>query len=369
MSEPSLYSDPRAVASLLARIEESVQKLGRRLNIMEVCGTHTHAIAAAGLRPRLKPGIRLISGPGCPVCVTPVDYLDRAEALCALDRTVLCTFGDLYRVPSSRGSLERLSAGEGEVRIVYSPRDALQMARDNPGDRVVFLAVGFETTAPAIAATLLEAHRDGVPNFMILPGNKVVPPPLRVLSSAPDVQVDGFLLPGHVSVITGSRTFAFLADEFGLPSAVVGFTPTDILKGVLEIAEQALEKRSSVANLYSRVVTEDGNTQAKALLDRFFQPEDSVWRGLGPIPGSGLALRPEWKKMDASRIEVHLPEPVEPKGCRCGDVLKGVIEPPECPLFGKGCDPDAPVGACMVSSEGTCAAWYRHERYRMGAAQ
>ncbi len=368
MSDPALYSDPRAVASLLSQIEAAVQKLGRPLSIMEVCGTHTHAIAAAGLRPKLKPGIRLVSGPGCPVCVTPVDYLDRAEALCALDRTVLCTFGDLFRVPSSRGSLERLSAGNGDVRVVYSPRDALQIARDNPGDRVVFLAVGFETTAPAIAATLVEADRDGVGNFMILPGNKIVPPPLRVLASAPDVRVDGFLLPGHVSVITGSALFGFLAEEYGLPSAVVGFTPTDILRGVLEVARQSLEGRPSVANLYSRVVTEEGNLQAKALLDRFFQPEDTVWRGLGPIPGSGLALRPEWTGMDASRIHVDLPEPVEPPGCRCGEVLKGAIEPPECPLFGKSCDPDSPVGACMVSSEGTCAAWYRHERYRAEAA-
>jgi hydrogenase expression/formation protein HypD len=368
MRAASPHEDPRAVEGLLREIRRRVDAVGRPVTLMEVCGTHTHAIAEAGLRPKLKPHVRLISGPGCPVCVTPVDYLDRAEAVASQPGTEVCTFGDLFRVPSSLGSLERASAESAKVRIVYSPRDALELARANPAKKVVFLAVGFETTAPTIVAALEEAERDGVANFFILPGNKVVPPPLRLLAADPELKLDGFLLPGHVSVVTGSGAFAFLGPEFAMPSAVVGFTPADVLGGVSEIAGQVAEGRAEVTNLYGRVVTEGGNATARALMDRYFEPEDAVWRGLGPIPGSGLALRPEWAHRDASRFPVDLPEPVEPAGCRCGEVLKGAVEPPQCPLFGSPCTPDTPVGACMVSSEGTCAAWHRHERHRLGVA-
>lgn len=362
MSGEGMLFDPRAVATLARRIRAAASALGRRVVLMEVCGTHTHAIAAAGLRRLLPPQVRLVSGPGCPVCVTPVDYLDRAEALAALPGTIVCTFGDLMRVPSSRGSLERSRAAGAGVRVVYSPRDALDVARAEPASRVVFLSVGFETTAPTIAAALAESEDSGIPNFRILPGNKTVPPPLRALASDPGVLLDGVLLPGHVSVVTGSRAFSFLAEELGVPAAVVGFTPADVLRGVLELVEQLRDGRAEVANLYGRVVREEGNPRARAVLDRFFEPADAVWRGLGAIGSSGLALRPEWAHRDASRIEVAVPEPVEPSGCRCGDVLRGSIEPPECSLFASACTPDTPVGACMVSGEGTCAAWYRHER-------
>jgi hydrogenase expression/formation protein HypD len=364
-----LYSDPQAVQRLLNKIGEVSRKLSRRVTLMEVCGTHTNAIAAAGIRGRLPENVRLISGPGCPVCVTPVDYLDRAEALSALPGTILCTFGDLFRVPSSSGSLEKLRAAGGAVEVVYSPRDALESAVSRPAKRVVFLAVGFETTAPTIAAALAEAETKRVANFMILPGNKVVPPPLRALASDRDVALDGFLLPGHVSVVTGSSAFGFLASEFGLPSAVVGFTPADVLRGILEVARQAAEGRAEVANLYGRVVTPEGNAAARNLMDRFFAPRDETWRGLGTIPGSGLGLKAEWAHRDASLIPVQTCAPREPAGCRCGEVLKGVVEPPGCPLFGTSCTPDEPVGACMVSSEGTCAAWYRHERFGRGGAR
>jgi hydrogenase expression/formation protein HypD len=361
------YFDPRAVRTLVGRIREAGAGLARRVVLMEVCGTHTHAIAAAGLRRLLPPGVRLISGPGCPVCVTPVDYLDRAEALAALKDTIVATFGDLMRVPSSRGSLERARARGARIQVVYSPRDALDAARAEPGSRVIFLAVGFETTAPTIVAAVEEAERLGIPNFLILPGNKIVPPPLRALASDPSVEVNGVLLPGHVSVVTGAREFEFLPAEFGIPAAVVGFTPADVLRGVLELVEQLRDGRAEVANLYGRVVTAEGNVHARALLDKFFEPEDAVWRGLGSIPASGLALRPAWAHRDASRIPVELPEPVEPVGCRCGEVLKGMIDPPECPLFAGECTPETPVGACMVSSEGTCAAWHRHDRWAAGA--
>ncbi len=356
------YHDPAAVRSLAAAIREESARLRDSLTIMEVCGSHTHAIARAGLRSVLPPNLRLISGPGCPVCVTPVDWLDRAVALARRDDVILATFGDLMRVPSSGPTLEAARSEGAPVEIVYSPRDALDIARAHPDRTVVFLAVGFETTAPTIAATLVEAEREGIRNFMILPGNKTMPEPMRLIASDPAIRVDGFLLPGHVSVITGWETFTFLADDHGLPGVVVGFTPVDVLRGVLEVVRQHLRGEASVANLYGRVVTAAGNASAKELLDQVFVPAPATWRGLGQIPGSGLDPAPAWAHRDARSIHVELPEPHEPPGCRCGDVLKGVISPPECPLFATACTPESPVGACMVSSEGSCAAWYRHDR-------
>ncbi len=366
MIPESAFFDRRAIATLVDRIRVAGERLSRRAVLMEVCGTHTHAIASAGLRRLLPPRVRLISGPGCPVCVTPVDYLDRAEALAALPDVIVCTFGDLMRVPSSLGSLERARAAGARVRVVYSPRDALAMARAEPAMRVIFLSVGFETTAPTIVAAVEEAEREGIANFLILPGNKIVPPPLRALVRDPDVNVGGFLLPGHVSVVTGWKEFAFLPDDYHVPAAVVGFTPADVLRGVLDLVEQLRAGRAEVTNLYGRVVTAEGNLRARSLLDKFFEPANASWRGLGPIAESGLALRPAFSHRDASRIEVRVPEPIEPAGCRCGEVLKGTIDPPSCPLFATDCTPETPVGACMVSSEGTCAAWYRHDRWAGG---
>jgi hydrogenase expression/formation protein HypD len=362
------YDDPQAVAALADRIGKAAAGLTRRVTLMEVCGTHTHAIAAAGLRRLLPAKVRLIAGPGCPVCVTPVGYVDRAEALARRPGTIVTTFGDLLRVPSSRGSLERVRAEGADVRIVYSPRDALQVARENPADTVVFLAVGFETTVPTVAAALAEAESDGVPNFVILSGHKIMPPPMKALIRDPEVQVDGYLLPGHVSVITGSDAFAFVADELGVPAVVVGFTPTDVLRAVEALVGCLVAGKPELINLYSRVVRPEGNTTARALVDRFFTAADAAWRGLGVIPGSGLVLRPEFAHRDAALLDVEVPEPVEPAGCRCGEVLKGCIDPSECPLFAAACTPISPIGACMVSSEGTCAAWYRHERFTVGEA-
>jgi hydrogenase expression/formation protein HypD len=355
------------MAGLLGELREESEHLDHRLTFMEVCGTHTHSVARAGLRRLMPPAVRLISGPGCPVCVTPVDYLDRALALAVLPDTVVCTFGDLMRVPSSTVSLEQARAEGARVEIVYSPRDALQMARDNPALRVIFLAVGFETTIPTIAGTLAEAEADEVPNFLLLPGNKTMPQVMRVLVDDPDLDVDGFLLPGHVSVITGWKLFEFLADDFGVSGVVAGFMPTDVVQGVLALVRQAADGSPGIGNVYGRVVTADGNRHAREIVDRYFEPSDEIWRGFGTVPGSGLTLRSEFLHRDAAQITVDLPEPFEPVGCRCGDVLRGVIDPPECPLFDAGCDPDTPIGACMVSSEGTCAAWYRHERWATGA--
>jgi len=334
---------------------------------MEVCGTHTHAIAAAGLRRMLSPEVRLVSGPGCPVCVTPIDTMDRAVALARRPDVIVCTFGDLIRVPSSSSSLELESSRGADVRIVYSARDTLGIARANPDREVVFLAVGFETTLPTIAAMLEEAEHEGLPNLSILPGAKLIEPPLRALIADGDVHVDGFLLPGHVSVVLGSDFYAFLEQELRVPGVIVGFTPVDVLRGVLALIEQRIEGRPRVENLYERVVRPDGNPIARALMARYFEPEDTRWRGLGEIPLSGLALRPRYRHRDASCLAVELDPPHEPRGCRCGEVLKGTIEPPDCPLFDTTCTPRHPIGACMVSSEGTCAAWHRHERAFSGS--
>jgi len=357
------------MAGLLGELRTAAAGLDRRLTLMEVCGTHTHSVAGAGLRRMMPDRVRLISGPGCPVCVTPVEYLDRALALAALPDTVVCTFGDLMRVPSSTVSLEQARADGARVEIVYSPRDAVELARSDASLRVIFLAVGFETTVPTIAGALDEAERLGVPNFLLLPGNKTMPQVMRVLVDDPELEVDGFLLPGHVSVITGWKLFEFLTEEFGVSGVVAGFTPTDVTQGVLELVRQALDGRAEIANTYGRVVTADGNRHARELVDRYFEPSDETWRGFGVVPGSGLGLRREWAHRDASFIPVELPEPSEPVGCRCGDVLRGVIDPPECPLFDSGCDPETPIGACMVSSEGTCAAWWRHERWAAGGVR
>jgi len=363
VSANGLLTDPGAVAGLLSEISGLASGLDNTLTIMEVCGTHTQAVAAAGLRRMLPPMVRLISGPGCPVCVTPVEYLDRAIALAHLPTTTVCTFGDLMRVPSSTSSLEQARADGAQVEVVYSPRDALELAAASPQRRVVFLAVGFETTAPTSAAALAEAEARGVDNFLVLPGNKVMPPPMRAIVDDPSIRVEGFLLPGHVSVITGWRAFDFLADEYNVSGVVVGFAPTDVLQGILDLLHFRRQGLARVANRYGRAVSEHGNPTAAELVNRFFAPATASWRGFGEIPGSGLCLKPEWAHRDASLLEVELPTPLEPKGCRCGDILRGVITPPECPLFDVSCTPDRPQGACMVSSEGTCAAWFKHERF------
>jgi hydrogenase expression/formation protein HypD len=363
VTDAGLLHDRRAVAGLVREITRTAQQLNRAATFMEVCGTHTHAVAAAGLRRMLPDGVRLISGPGCPVCVTPVSFLDRALALAALPDTIVGTFGDLMRVPSSTATLEQARAEGVRIEVVYSPRDALGLAKNAPDSRVVFLAVGFETTTPTIAAAVAEAEALDLPNFLILPGNKVIPPAMLALAQDDELNVDGFLLPGHVSVLTGWEVFGFLARDHGVPGAVVGFSPTDVLSGVLELLRQRSDGTASVANLYGRVVSPAGNRTAAELVARFFEPTDADWRGFGVIPGSGLGLKARYSHRDAGRIPVELPEPREPAGCRCGEVLRGVIDPPECPLFDAGCSPSDPIGACMVSGEGTCAAWYRHERW------
>jgi hydrogenase expression/formation protein HypD len=342
----------RALAGKLAAITD------RPLRFMEVCGTHTMAIFRHGLRRMLPPAIELVSGPGCPVCVTPAGIIDAIIELSSRPEVIIATFGDMLRIPGTSGSLA--AAGGASAKIVYSPMDALEIARRHPEKIVVFPAIGFETTTPTIAATILEARREKINNFYILPANKIMPPALKALMADPELQLDGLLCPGHVSIITGSAAYRFLAAEYGLACAVAGFEPTDILQAVIALVGQIQAKKPIVENCYGRAVTESGNRKAAGLSREVFQTVDSEWRGLGNIEKSGLALREEYRQFDITgKFNIRIHSSREPAGCRCGEILKGLSRPADCPLFGKKCRPASPVGPCMVSSEGTCAAWYR----------
>jgi hydrogenase expression/formation protein HypD len=328
------------------------------LTFMEVCGTHTMSIARYGLRELLPEGMRLVSGPGCPVCVTAMADLDRVVALARLPEVTLATFGDLIRVPASRTTLAAERAAGADVRVVYSARDAVQIAADEPDREVVFAGIGFETTAPTIAASLLEAHARGLTNFSVLSMHKTMPLPLKALLDLGETPIGGFLLPGHVSVITGTACYEFLARDYGVAGVVAGFEPHDVLQALLRLVRQT---RPAIEIEYGRAVRPEGNVVARRLMEQVFAPSDADWRGLGVIPGSGLALRPEYADADAAlRFAVDVESPLEPAGCRCGEVLRGVTDPADCALFGARCTPEDPVGACMVSSEGACAARYRY---------
>lgn len=333
----------------------------RSLRLMEVCGTHTVAIFKAGIRQLLPEEVELVSGPGCPVCVTPNAYLDTAIAYSRQSDVIIATFGDMLRVPGTKTTLLEARAQGGDIRIVYSPLDSLEIARANPAKKVIFLAVGFETTAPTAAATILTARQQNLPNFFVLSAHKLVPPALKALLTTPHVKVDGFLLPGHVSAIIGTEPYKFLGTEYGVPSVVAGFEPLDILRSVYLLVKQLSEGRAELENQYSRIVLPDGNGAARQVLDEVYQPCDAVWRGLGRIAESGLELKHNYQSFDAlANLPVDAGISQDPLGCRCGEVLSGIVKPTECPLFGKACSPEHPIGACMVSVEGSCAAWYKY---------
>ncbi|MBU1694833.1 MAG: hydrogenase formation protein HypD [Verrucomicrobia bacterium] len=341
-------------------IRELAGGLGRTVRLMEVCGTHTMAAFRSGLRSLLPANVQLLSGPGCPVCVTPIDYVDQAVALAQRPDTVVATFGDMIRVPGTEASLEQARARGAQVRVVYSPLDALAEARANPGTAVVFLGVGFETTAPTTAWALREAARD-TPNFYVLCGHKTMPQAMAALLDGGEVCVDGFLCPGHVSVIIGSKPYEFIPQKYGLPCVVAGFEGEDMAAAIRMALKQLAEGRAEVEVQYTRSVTREGNAKAQAAIREVFEDSDAAWRGLGTLPGSGLRIRGEFSAHDAERLlaGLEIPPAREPAACRCGDVLRGACAPPECPLFGTLCTPGHPVGACMVSSEGTCAAYYQ----------
>lgn len=348
---------------LCAPLLEEIHRLVRApLRIMEVCGTHTVSIFRHGIRSLLPEGLTLLSGPGCPVCVTPAGHIDLCLQAAQRPEVLLATFGDLLRVPGSTGSLADARArGEARVTMVYSPMDALELARRETTCQVVFPAIGFETTAPAIAATVLSAQRLGLANFSIIPLAKTMPAVLLQLLGRVAPTLSGLLCPGHVSAIIGAAAYQPLVDRFALGCAVAGFEAADILAGLLALVRQRLRGEARVENCYPRVVSEQGNRRAQALVEQVFKPVDSQWRGLGLVEQSGLALRDAYRHFDATRrFGLETTHPADPPGCRCGEVLQGLLSPPQCPLYGRACTPLSPVGPCMVSSEGVCAAYYRY---------
>ena len=363
MKHADEYRDPeiarRLIASILAHARDP-------LRIMEFCGGHTHAIMRYGIRQALAPGVRMLSGPGCPVCVTSDADIDHAIALAHLPAVTLATFGDMIRVPGTRSSLQEARAIGADVHVVYSAMDALELARKEPRRSVVMLGIGFETTAPTIAASLLQARNSGLDNYYVYSLHKLTPPAMRAILDAGEVRIDAVLGPGHVTAITGCRAWEFLPNDYNIACAVSGFEPVDILQAVYLLV-QARERGSSlVANAYSRGVTDEGNRVAQSLMAQVFEVSPADWRGLGQIPQSGLSLRPAYANHDAlvafavpSATMYAGPSP-QRRGCCCGEILRGIMEPPECPLFGKACTPARPVGPCMVSAEGSCAAHFRY---------
>lgn len=347
------FRDPGLVRKILKRISD----WDRPVRFMEVCGTHTMAIGRWGLRKVLPPSIDLISGPGCPVCVTPTSVIDSCLDLRGV---TVAIFGDLLRVPGTKGTLEMARGGGLDVRIVYSPADALKMAEDN---ETVFVGIGFETTSPTIGATIIKAKECGIKNFSVLPAFKLIPPAIDALLSSGETKIDGLILPGHVSTIIGSKPYEFIASKHKISGVIAGFEPVDILQAITCLINQKKEDKSEIEIAYRRSVSSDGNKRAKEILNQVFESADALWRGLGWIKGSGLSIRSEFQEFDASdKYPIKQPEVNDNPMCRCGDVLKGVIKPFECPLFYETCNPTNPIGPCMVSSEGSCAAYYHYER-------
>lgn len=354
-----LLRDPQLAQQIIERIHEIVGD--QTIRIMEVCGTHTVSIARFGIRPAMPKGLQLLSGPGCPVCVTANVDIDEIIALARFDNVIMTSFGDMMRVPGSTSSLNAEKAAGHDVRVVYSPLDALRLAQKHPDKEVIFAAVGFETTAPLIAAALEAAEAMDLQNFSVYCAHKTMPNALEAIVNDPEVHVDGLILPGHVSTIIGLHSYEFLAENYHIPGVVVGFEPIDVLKGILMLVEQITERRAEVENGYPRGVAYEGNVTAQKLIATYFEPCDADWRGLGPIPQSGITLRPKYARFDARCKFMPQAEPtIEHKGCRCGDVLRGALMPYRCSLFGRKCTPENPIGACMVSGEGSCAAYYRY---------
>jgi len=352
------FKDPRLCLNILDQIKTELKE---EFRFMEVCGTHTVAIFQSGLRTLLPEKIVHLSGPGCPVCVTHDREIAAYLALAEKDLTI-ATFGDLIKVPGPAGKNLKMAQAEGaRIKIVYSAFDALKIALENPELKVVFLGVGFETTAPTVAAVIRMAKEQGLKNFSVLSLHKLVPPALRALAADREIRVDGLLLPGHVSTIIGLEPYRFLADEYNVPAVIGGFEPLDILQAILIMLRQKNEGRVDVVNNYRRAVSDQGNARAREVMYDVFETCDAFWRGLGTIPGSGLSIKKEYRDFDASLVyDQQLPYVDEIPGCKCGSVLKGLISPDKCPLFDTRCTPARPVGPCMVSTEGSCAAYHKY---------
>jgi len=356
------YRDPEAARKYVDAIRKTVT---RRWTIMEVCGGQTHAIVRFGIQDLLPDEVELVHGPGCPVCVTPLEMIDKALDIAARGDVIFCSFGDMLRVPGSRSDLSGVRAEGGDVRMVYTPLDAVKIAADNPDKQIVFFAVGFETTAPANAMAVHMAKTRGMENFSVLVSHVLVPPAIEAIMSAPDNRVQGFLAAGHVCTVMGTHAYAPLADTYGVPIVVTGFEPLDILQGIYMCVRQLEGGRAEVENQYDRAVRNGGNAEAQALLEKVFRVVPRKWRGIGEIAESGWALTPEYEGFDAEkRFGLANAEVAEPEACISGLVLQGLKKPADCPAFGRECMPDHPLGATMVSGEGACAAYYRYRRDR-----
>jgi len=356
----SEYRDASVAFKMADRIKATSNKPAR---FMEICGTHTVAIFKYGIRDVLPEHITLISGPGCPVCVTAASDIDKALKLAQIPGVIVVTFGDMIRVPGSKSSLQNEKGLGADVRMVYSTMDALEVARQNPEKKVVFLGVGFETTAPTIAAAVVAAEVEGIKNFSVLSSHKLLPPAMDALLSGGELDVSGFICPGHVSTIIGTASYELVAANYHTPCVVVGFEPLDILQGISMLVSQIEAGDARVEIQYRRAVAPEGNPNALKTMFRVFEPCDAPWRGLGVIPKSGLALREAYRNFDADALfDLKVPDSPEPPGCKCGDILRGVMTPKECKLFQTVCTPENPIGPCMVSSEGTCAAYYKYSQ-------
>lgn len=359
MQLSTAFHDPELCRGLLDRLQA---ELKQELAFMEVCGTHTVTIFQSGLRTMLPPRLKHVSGPGCPVCVTHAGEIQACLEVAGKDKVMVATFGDMLRVPGPDGRTLKQAQAEGaDVAVCYSPMDAVRLAQKHPEREVVFLGVGFETTAPAVAAAVQQARRLGLANFSLVSCHKRIPPALRHLLGSGDVQVEAFILPGHVSTVIGIEPYAFLPEEFGLPAVVAGFEPAEILQALLEIVRMLNADRPEVLNAYPRGVAEQGNPKAKQVMAEVFQVTEATWRGLGRIADSGFGLSAEYADFDAAdRFHLQTAPVDDPPGCLCGQVLKGTAAPSECRLFGSACTPASPVGPCMVSSEGSCAAHFKY---------
>ena len=348
-----------ALARMLARRIAAAST--RPAQLMEFCGSHTHALLRYGIRDMLPPTITMKSGPGCPVCVTSAHDIDVAIAIAMTPGTIVATYGDLVKVPGTRGSLERARAAGADVRVVYSALDAIAIAEQNPARQLVLIGIGFETTAPTVAASVVTASRKSLRNYRVLSLLKLTPPVMTALLQRGEIRIDGIICPGHVSVITGTEPYRVIPVRFGVGCVISGFEPLDMLRAIDLLVEQIQCGSPAVANAYERAVSDRGNEVARGLIDRVFTSCDAEWRGLGTVPDSGLALRPEYDGFDAAAVyHPDIEGSVDPAGCRCGDVLRGSISPQECALFGTTCTPECPVGPCMVSHEGACAAHFAY---------
>jgi hydrogenase expression/formation protein HypD len=360
------FRDPEKAKVLLSEIHVLAEKLqkgkSRPLQIMEVCGGHTHAIFRYGIESMLPDAIELIHGPGCPVCVLPMGRVDDCVTLSELPNVIFTTFGDAMRVPGSKKSLLQAKSEGCDVRMVYSPLDALKLAKENPDKEVIFFALGFETTMPSTAMTVLQAEREGVKNFSLFCNHITIIPTVKAILDSPELTLDGFLGPGHVSMVIGNSPYNFIADQYNKPLVVAGFEPLDVLHAIWMVLKQMDEGRSVVENQYARVVPEDGNAVALDAIGRVFELREFFeWRGLGSIDHSGVRMRAEYALYDAEKkFVIKSIKIADPKSCQCGEVLKGVIKPWECKVFGGACTPETPLGALMVSSEGACAAYYQY---------